>query len=110
VTSENKIAGAVVYFGDIKYYCSEEWQRRKKRCAGFRLLAVRSANAQSGYRKATHLGLHQQAKQNVNLRQMIIHTTKAMQTAWKMYESIGFKPIGRPGLYARGPRRLRIQI
>jgi hypothetical protein len=22
---------------------------------------------------------------------MIIHTTKAMQTAWKMYEDIGFK-------------------
>jgi hypothetical protein len=23
--------------------------------------------------------------------QMIIHTTMAMQTAWKMYETIGFK-------------------
>lgn len=29
------------------------------------------------------------AKQQ-NLQQLIIHTTKAMQTAWAMYESMGF--------------------
>jgi len=26
-----------------------------------------------------------------NFSQMIIHTTMAMQTAWRMYESMGFK-------------------
>ena len=30
-------------------------------------------------------------EQNTNVYQMIIHTTTAMQTAWKLYENLGFK-------------------
>jgi predicted N-acetyltransferase YhbS len=32
-----------------------------------------------------------QKAQGKNHGQVIIHTTKAMQTAWKMYENVGFK-------------------
>jgi ribosomal protein S18 acetylase RimI-like enzyme len=90
VTSENKIAGAVVYFGDIKYYGSGGMATQEKDTAGFRLLAVDPQTRGQGIGKLLTMACIDKAKQNVNLRQMIIHTTKAMQTAWKMYESIGF--------------------
>ena len=90
VTSENKITGAVVYFGNIKYYGSGGMATQEKNTAGFRLLAVDPQARGQGIGKLLTLACINKAKQNVNLRQMIIHTTKAMQTAWKMYESIGF--------------------
>jgi GNAT superfamily N-acetyltransferase len=90
VTSENKIAGAVVYFGDIRYYGSGGTATQEKNTAGFRLLAVDPLTRGQGIGKLLTMACITKAKQNVNLRQIIIHTTKAMQTAWKMYESIGF--------------------
>jgi len=91
VTSENKIAGAVVYFGDIKHYGSGGMATQEKNTAGFRLLAVDPQTRGQGIGKLLTVACIDKAKQNVNLRQMIIHTTKAMQTAWKMYEQLGFK-------------------
>lgn len=90
VTSDNKIAGAVVYFGDIKYYGSGGMATQEKNTAGFRLLAVDHQTRGQGIGKLLTMACIDKAKQNVNLRQMIIHTTKAMQAAWKMYETIGF--------------------
>jgi hypothetical protein len=34
--------------------------------------------------------MHPEAK-NKRLSEVIIHSTKAMQIAWRMYESLGFK-------------------
>ena len=90
VTPENKIAGAVVYFGDIKYYGSGGMATQEPNTAGFRLLAVDPQTRGQGIGKLLTMACINKAKQNVNLKQMIIHTTKAMQTAWKMYETIGF--------------------
>ncbi|HMG90284.1 MAG TPA: GNAT family N-acetyltransferase, partial [Chryseolinea sp.] len=90
VTPEKKIAGAVVYFGDIKYYGSGGMATQEKDAAGFRLLAVDPKTRGQGIGKLLTIACINKAKQNVNLRQVIIHTTKAMQTAWRMYESIGF--------------------
>ena len=91
VSPQEKIAGAVVYFGDMKYYGSGGMATQEKNCAGFRLLAVDPSARGQGIGKQLTLACIDKAKQNSNIRQMIIHSTKAMQTAWMMYESIGFK-------------------
>lgn len=90
VSFENKIAGAVVYFGDMKYYGSGGTATLEKNAAGFRLLAVDTSMRRKGIGKLLTTECIRKAKEK-KMYQMIIHTTKAMQTAWKMYEKFGFK-------------------
>ncbi|HEU5291546.1 MAG TPA: GNAT family N-acetyltransferase [Cyclobacteriaceae bacterium] len=90
VSPQGKIAGAVVYFGDMKFYGSGGTATLEKNAAGFRLLAVSPLARGQGIGKfLTEACIHKAKDKKVT--QMIIHTTKAMQTAWKMYENIGFK-------------------
>lgn len=88
--SEDQIAGVVVYFGDIQYYGSGGTATKEKNAAGFRLLAVDPAHRDKGIGKLLTMECIRKAKAK-NRGQVIIHTTKAMQTAWKMYEHIGFE-------------------
>ena len=90
VSTEDKIAGAVVYFGDIKHYGSGGAATQEQNTSGFRLLAVDPATRGQGVGKLLVNECIRKAKSK-NQNQMIIHTTMAMQTAWKMYEQIGFK-------------------
>ena len=90
VSSDEKIAGAVVYFSDMKYYGSGGMASKEENASGFRLLAVDSAARGQGIGKLLALECIRKAKEK-NHRQVVIHTTRAMQTAWKMYEAIGFK-------------------
>jgi len=90
ISSSGKIGGGVVYFGDMKYYGSGGTATRKKNAAGFRLLAVDPAARGQGIGKLLTKACIQMAKDEKQ-NQMIIHTTKAMQIAWKMYENMGFK-------------------
>lgn len=86
----NSILGAVVYFNDMQYYGSGGIATQEKDSAGFRLLGVDATARGKGIGKL--LTLECLRKANLNKRkQLIIHSTLAMQTAWKMYESIGFK-------------------
>ncbi len=62
----------------------------EKNASGFRLLAVDPATRGQGIGKLLTKACIQMAKDEKR-NQMIIHTTKAMQMAWKMYENIGFK-------------------
>ena len=89
-SGENKIAGAVVYFADMKNYASGGTATEEKNAAGFRLLAVDPSARGHGIGKLLTQACIQKAKDQ-HLGQMIIHTTKAMQTAWSMYDNIGFK-------------------
>jgi GNAT superfamily N-acetyltransferase len=84
------VAGAVVYFGDIRYYGSGGTATQERNAAGFRLLAVDPAMRGKGIGKLLTLECIRKAKDKKQ-EQLIIHTTMAMQTAWKMYETIGFK-------------------
>ncbi|MCF6132947.1 GNAT family N-acetyltransferase [Flavobacterium wongokense] len=90
VTSENVLLGGVVYFGDMQYYGSGGTATQEKNAAGFRLLAVSPDARGMGIGKLLTEACIQKAKES-KLSQMIIHSTKAMQTAWKMYENMGFK-------------------
>ena len=90
ISSSGKIGGGVVYFGDMKYYGSGGTATGEKNASGFRLLAVDPATRGQGIGKLLTKACIQIAKDEKQ-NQMIIHSTKAMQIAWKMYENMGFK-------------------
>jgi len=90
VSQEQKIVGAVVFFGDMQYYGSGGIATGVKNAAGFRLLAVDPSTRGQGLGKLLTNECIRRARVK-KLSQVIIHTTKAMQPAWKMYERIGFK-------------------
>lgn len=88
--NEKDIVGGVVYFSDMQYYGSGGIAINEKNSAGFRLLAVDPNTRGLGIGKSLTIECINKAKQN-KLSQVIIHSTKAMQTAWKMYEKLGFE-------------------
>lgn len=90
ISSNGKIGGGVVYFGDMKYYGSGGTATRENNASGFRLLAVDPGTRGKGVGRLLTKACIQMAKKE-NRNQMIIHSTKAMQIAWKMYENMGFK-------------------
>jgi ribosomal protein S18 acetylase RimI-like enzyme len=90
VSNNSTIAGAVVYFGDMQYYGSGGTATKEQHAAGFRLLAVDPSTRGQGIGKLLTNECIQKTKEK-KLSQLIIHTTMAMQTAWKMYEALGFK-------------------
>jgi GNAT superfamily N-acetyltransferase len=90
VSSEGKIGGAVVYFSDMKFYGSGGTATREQNASGFRLLAVDPSVRGQGIGKLLSIECIRKAKEHQN-SQVVIHTTKAMQVAWKMYENLGFK-------------------
>ena len=90
VSREGRITGGVVYFNDMQHYGSGGTATKEKNAAGFRLLAVDPVARGKGIGKLLTNECIRKAKDK-NLSQVIIHSTKAMQTAWKMYESMGFK-------------------
>jgi GNAT superfamily N-acetyltransferase len=87
---DNRILAAVVFFGDMQYYGSGGTATTEKNAAGFRLLAVDPSVRGQGLGKLLTNECIRRAREK-KLSQVIIHTTKAMQPAWKMYESLGFK-------------------
>lgn len=89
VSAEEEIHGAVVFFNDMQYYGSGGTATQEKNAGGFRLLAVAEAARGKGLGKLLTSACIHKAKQ-LGLEQMVIHTTKAMQNAWNMYENLGF--------------------
>ncbi len=86
----NTILGAVVYFNDMHYYGSGGIATQEKNAAGFRLLGVDHTARGKGIGKLLTLECIAKATSK-GRKQLIIHSTLAMQTAWKMYENLGFK-------------------
>lgn len=86
----NHIAGAVVHFTDMRYYGSGGTATQEKNACGFRLLAVDPALRGGGAGKRLTQECIERARR-CGAKQVIIHSTKAMMTAWGMYERIGFK-------------------
>ena len=90
VSSNENIGGSVVYFGDMTYYGSDGTATKAKNAAGFRLLAVDPTTRGNGIGKRLTKACIDMAKAE-KLEQVVIHSTKAMQIAWGMYEKTGFK-------------------
>jgi Acetyltransferases len=90
VSAGGEIAGSVVYFSDMQYYGSGGAATLEKNASGFRLLGVDPAFRGRGIGKLLTCECIRKAQERKN-GQVIIHTTKAMQTAWRMYENLGFQ-------------------
>jgi len=90
ISTTGQILGAVVYFSDMLYYGSGGTATQEKNASGFRLLAVDTASRGKGIGRLLCNECISKARK-LKQEQVIIHTTKAMQTAWKMYEDLGFK-------------------
>ncbi len=93
ISPEGNISGAVVFFSDMKSYGSGGTATNEKNACGFRLLAVDASARGKGIGKLLTMECINKAKVK-KVNQMIIHSTMAMQTAWKMYEKLGFKRSG----------------
>lgn len=90
VSKIDEIGGAVVYYNDMKDYGSGGSATLEKNACGFRLLAVPIHSRGKGIGKL--LTNHCIGKGQRSMAEtMVIHTTKAMQRAWKMYEGMGFE-------------------
>lgn len=90
ISQNGNIGGGVVYFGDMAYYGSGGTATKEKNAAGFRLLAVDPSIRGKGLGKLLSNACISLAKKEKQ-EQLIIHSTKAMQIAWHMYEKMGFK-------------------
>ena len=90
VSPENQIAGALVYFDNMMFYGSGGTAVKEKNASGFRLLAVDPSSQGQGIGRMLAEECVKRARQKKH-QYLIIHTTKTMQTAWHMYEKMGFK-------------------
>ena len=90
ISSDEKIMGGVVYFSDMQYYGSGGIATKEQNASGFRLLAVDPLARGKGIGKLLINKCILKAKDK-NHNEVIIHSTMAMQIAWKMYENLGFK-------------------
>jgi GNAT superfamily N-acetyltransferase len=90
VSSDGVPGGAVVFFNDMQFYGSGGSATREKNASGFRLLAVDPQLRGKGLGKLLTYECIRKARANHH-ENLVIHTTRSMMTAWKMYESIGFK-------------------
>ncbi len=90
VDAENKITGAVVYFSEMEYYGSGGSATKEHNTSGFRLLTVDPIVRGSGIGKRLVRECIRKADDNRH-DYLILHTTVAMQTAWRLYEKQGFE-------------------
>ena len=89
VSAEGKIMGGVIYFSDMQYYGSGGTATKEQNASGFRLLAVDPLTRGKGIGKLLIDECIRKAKDKKH-NQVIIHSTMAMQIAWKMYDNLGF--------------------
>jgi len=89
VTEAGVLLGGVVYFGDMAEYGSGGTATSAKDASGIRLLGVDPACRRAGVGTALTAACIRIARDSGHSR-VILHTTKAMQPAWNMYESLGF--------------------
>lgn len=87
---QGRLLGGVVFFPDMAQYGSGGTATQEKNACGFRLLAVAPGARGRGVGRALMEACIDRAVA-LGHRQMIIHTTDAMRTAWDMYLRRGFQ-------------------
>jgi GNAT superfamily N-acetyltransferase len=90
ISVDERIGGAVVYYGNMKYYGSGGTATLEQNASGFRFLAVDPLKRRQGIGQILVKECIRKARESKRTK-IIIHSTKAMQAAWKMYEHLGFK-------------------
>ena len=90
VSDSGQLLGSVDFINDMQHYGSGGTAGNVPNAAGIRLLAVNPACRGMGIGKALTQFCIEKA-QGLGRSQVILHTTKAMQTAWAMYERMGFE-------------------
>ena len=90
VTAADELVGGVVYFGDMAEYGSGGSATAVRNASGIRLLGVHPQFRGAGAGKALTRACIELARAKGHA-QVILHTTQAMQTAWGLYERLGFR-------------------
>jgi GNAT superfamily N-acetyltransferase len=89
VSAEGDLVGGVVYFGDMAHYGSGGIATSIRDASGIRLLAVDPRFRNAGAGRALTNACIRLARERGH-SQVILHTTRAMATAWGLYERLGF--------------------
>ena len=89
VAPQGELAGAIVYFGDMAHYGSGGSATCVKNASGIRLLGVSTRHRNLGAGRALTQACIELALK-AGHAEVILHTTEAMQIAWRLYERLGF--------------------
>lgn len=89
VTGDGSLCGGVVYFGDMAFYGSGGTATSVRNASGIRLLAVSPEHRGRGVGRALTQACIDAARV-AGHAEVILHTTEAMQIAWRLYEALGF--------------------
>jgi len=90
VDGTGRPVGCVDFISDMAQYGSGGTARNVPDAAGIRLLAVDPGSRGRGVGKALTLACIDRAR-GLGRSAVILHTTRGMQTAWAMYERLGFE-------------------
>jgi len=90
LAGEKDLVGGVVYFGDMAQYGSGGTATAVTNASGIRLLGVRPDARGMGVGRALTEACIQLARE-AGHAEVVLHTTQAMQVAWKLYERMGFE-------------------
>jgi len=108
LTADGRLAGGVVYVGDMARYGSGGTAPSEKNASGMRLLTVDPACRGGGVGRALAQACIRLARERGHA-QMILHTTPSMDVAWTLYQKLGFEPsadldFDQEGLHVSGFR------
>lgn len=90
VSEKGQVDGGLVYFGDMRYYGAGGEATLKQKAGAFRLLAVNTNVHGKGLGKKLVQACIDQARSE-GFEYLMIHSTKYMKIARKMYERMGFE-------------------
>ncbi|HET6806515.1 MAG TPA: GNAT family N-acetyltransferase [Frateuria sp.] len=88
--AQERLLGGVAYFGEMAHYGSGGMAGTLTDASGIRLLGVAPAARGLGVGRALTAACIQRARERGHAR-VVLHTTRAMQVAWGMYERLGFE-------------------
>lgn len=90
VSPDEGLIGGVVYFGKMAHYGSGGNATSVEDASGIRLLAVSPRHQKAGIGAMLTSACIERARQREHT-QVILHTTRAMNVAWRLYEKLGFR-------------------
>jgi len=90
VRPSGELVGSADFIEDMALYGSGGTAPKRADAAGIRLLAVAPTARGQGIGQALTRACIERARA-LGRTAVVLHTTRAMQTAWRMYEQLGFR-------------------